>query len=78
MREAFAALSRWPLLVTGLAVIALGIGLLGEADEKSQALALILGLGSVLVGAGIVRVVEHGDPDRDGAGSGSSGDDPAP
>jgi hypothetical protein len=59
MREILDALSKWPLLVTGLAVIALSVGLLGEQDEKSKVLALMLGLGSVLVGAGIVRVVEH-------------------
>jgi uncharacterized membrane protein HdeD (DUF308 family) len=75
VKDLESTLSRWPLLVTGLTVIALGLGLFVDGDDKSDALALLLGVGCVLVGAGIVRVVEHDDHDRT---RDDAADDPAP
>jgi hypothetical protein len=48
-------LSRWPLLLLGLIIIAVGVGL-ADAGDPSDARSLLLGIGAVCVGAGIVLI----------------------
>lgn len=50
-------LGRWPLLASGLIVLGLDVGLLAESTERATAIALLFGVGSVLVGAGIANVL---------------------
>lgn len=56
-------LRRWPLLAAGLAVLGVDLALL-SGGERALALALLLGVGSVMVGAGIANVLRH-PPERD-------------
>jgi len=49
-------LRRWPLLLVGLALFLWGISL-ADGEDRSDARALLLGVASVLVGAGMVVVV---------------------
>lgn len=53
-----ADLRRWPLLAAGLAVLGVDLALLGDG-ERALALALLLGVGAVMVGAGIANVLRH-------------------
>jgi hypothetical protein len=56
-------LSRWPLLLLGLIIIAVGVGL-ADAADPSDARALLLGIGAVCVGAGIVLISRDQGGDR--------------
>lgn len=59
------AWQRWPLLLAGLTVLGLDIALLKEiADDtlRVSAGALLLGVGCVLVGAGIATITQHHAP----------------
>lgn len=49
-------LARWPLLLVGLTVLGFAVALFGDREDPSDARALLLGLGCVMVGAGIVLV----------------------
>lgn len=62
MRRFFA---RWPLLITGLIVIGWAVTQLTPESDKSDPRALLLGVGCVLLGAGLVMVVrgDHRDDD---------------
>lgn len=57
-------LKKWPLLATGLAILGVDLTLLG-GEERAYALALLFGVGSVMVGAGIANVLRH-PPKSDG------------
>ena len=48
-------LGRWPLLLVGLSLFLWGVSL-AEGQDQSDARALLLGVASVLIGAGIVLV----------------------
>jgi len=50
-------LARWPLLAAGLTVLAVDIGLIADGADKRTAIALLFGVGSVMVGAGIAHVL---------------------
>jgi uncharacterized membrane protein YqgA involved in biofilm formation len=50
--------SKWPLLLIGLFIILLGTTLFTVNDiDRSDARSLLLGVGSILLGAGIVRLI---------------------
>lgn len=64
----------WPLLLTGIVLVMLGVGLAEYDEDPSDARAMILGVGAVLVGSGIARVLyddflkkheKHGDDHHD-------------
>lgn len=64
MKEAPHQLSRYPLLVLGLAVLAFAAEFADPSDTEGIR-ALLLGIGGVCVGAGIVLVAwGHRDPTR--------------
>jgi uncharacterized membrane protein HdeD (DUF308 family) len=47
----------WPLLLAGVVLVIVGTGLAESDGDPSDARALTLGVGCVLVGAGIARVI---------------------
>lgn len=58
--------TRWPLLLIGLAVIIAAVATLSSGEDRSDARALLLGVGAILLGAGLVRLVyadRHDPPD---------------
>jgi hypothetical protein len=60
IKDAFA---RWPLLIAGLLLVWWSVQFLADEGDRSDARALVLGLGALLMGAGLVLVV-RGPPDR--------------
>lgn len=55
--DVWAHLKRWPLLMTGLMVVILALGLYADDADTSDSLALLLGVGAVMIGSGLVLVV---------------------
>lgn len=56
-------LSRWPLLIVGLAVLTYGVLDLRDPSDPSDARAFVLAVGSLVLGAGLVLVVlDRPDP----------------
>lgn len=49
--------TRWPLLLIGLAVMVIASGMFEPGEDESDARALMLGVGAILLGAGLVRLV---------------------
>ena len=49
--------TRWPLLLIGLTVMAIASGMFRDSEDRSDARALMLGVGAILLGAGLVRLV---------------------
>jgi hypothetical protein len=67
-----AGLKSWPLLGAGVAIVTVDVAALATADDTANGLFLMLGIGAVLVGAGLARVVwydrhtdTHSDTDGD-------------
>jgi uncharacterized membrane protein HdeD (DUF308 family) len=58
------ALKDWPLLITGLTVIAVAISMAPPSKDNDTLIILIV-LGSVLLGAGIARVIVRDDDQDD-------------
>jgi hypothetical protein len=63
VNELLGMLKKWPLLLVGLALFLWGVALASDEDP-SDARALLLGVASVLIGAGIVVVVGTETADR--------------
>ena len=60
MNELFNLLRKWPLLLIGLVLFGWGV-LMAQGEDQSDARALLLGVASVLIGAGIVIIVNNRD-----------------
>lgn len=73
MRFTRQVVMRWPVLIAGLALIGWGVALVDTTDP-SDARALLLGVGCVLVGAGLALVVGH-PPDCDCDDNGGADED---
>jgi hypothetical protein len=51
------ALGRWPLLTVGVLLVGWAVQFLADAGDRSDARALVLGVGAMLMGAGLVLIV---------------------
>lgn len=56
--------TRWPLLVIGGVLVAYAATSLVDLGDPSDARALLLGIGSMLLGAGLVLIVQGVDRPR--------------
>lgn len=82
MTQLLNLLRKWPLLLVGLALFLWGISLADGEEDKSDARALLLGVASVIIGAGMVVVVGNEVVDRSHSKQvpvedGTTGGDPA-
>jgi hypothetical protein len=60
-------LRSWPLLSAGLAILSLDVALIVSDGDQAIAAGVMLGIGSVMTGAGIANVLRHSappEPDR--------------
>lgn len=59
------AKTRWPLLIIGLIIMLLASDMFSAGEDESDARALMLGVGAILLGAGLVRLVYYDKRDDD-------------
>lgn len=54
---------RWPLAIVGLVIIGWAVTKLSDQRDTSDARALLLGIGCVLLGAGLADIIRGGGRD---------------